>query len=115
MRSMTKTREQLVNRALGVLGVVAAGQIANAEDSAIIDEAVEPVLADLSARGIYSYGDPDNIEDAAFDQLAVCIANARARDFGGQYSEETRRIAESRLRILTQAYLSGQPVKVEYF
>lgn len=112
---MSKTREELVERVLIELGVASAGQVANAEDSAIIDAAIEPVLSDLSARGIYSFGDPDSYDDEAFDQLAMCIANSRAKAFGGQYSEETRRVAESRLRLLTQVYLSGQPVRVEYF
>ncbi len=112
---MTKTREQLIDRALLELGVVAAGQVANAEDSAVIEAAIDPVMAELSSRGVYNYGDPDSFEDDAFDMLAVCLANARAVAFGKAEDESARTRAETRLRLLNGVYRSGQPLKAEYF
>lgn len=112
---MTKTRTELVNRALKELGVVGAGQTASAEDFDEIDKAVEPVMSDLATRDIWVWGDPDEYDDDAFDHLAVLLANARARGFGVQPDEQKRLLAEARLRGLKPTILSGQPQQIEYF
>ncbi len=112
---MTKTRNDLVNRALKELGVVGSGQTAEAEDYDEIDDAVEPVMSDLATRDIWVWGDPDQYDDDAFDHLAVLLANARARAFGVQPDEQKRRLAEARLRGLKPTILSGQPQPIEYF
>lgn len=110
-----KTREELVNRALQKLKVLAAGQTPAAEDYAVVDNDLEPVLSDLSAREIYPFGDPDNIEDEAFVHLADILANSVAADFGREPSESVRIMAENRLRVLNREILSGQTLKVDYF
>lgn len=110
-----KTREELVNRALQKLKVLAAGQTPSAEDYAVVDNDLEPVLGDLSAREIYPFGDPDNIEDEAFVHLADILANSVAADFGREQSETVRIMAENRLRVLNREILSGQTLKVDYF
>lgn len=116
-----KSREQLVTRALQKLKVLAAGQTPSAEDAAIVDLDVEPVLSDLSTRGVYPFGDPDQIEDNAFVQLAICLAIASASDFGspqiedGISNEQLRMSTESRLRELTAETLSGQPLRADFY
>ncbi len=112
---MTKTRNELVNRALKELGVVGSGQTAEAEDFDEIDDAVEPVMSDLATRDIWVWGNPDEYDDDAFDHLAVLLANARARAFGVQPDEQKRLLAEARLRGLKPTLLSGQPQPIEYF
>lgn len=112
---MTKSREDLTTRVLEELGVLAAGQTPSAEDSQTIDLEIDPVLQDLASRGVYTYGDSDSIEDDAFVHLAVLIANSKARVFGLAPSEETRLMAERRLRALHTALLSGQPQDVTWF
>ena len=109
------SREQLVNRALIELGVVGAGQTAAAEDYAVINDAVEPVMSDLATRDIWVWGDPDEYEEDAFDHLGVLLANARARAFGSAPSEEVRLLAERRLRALKPTFLSGQSQTTEYY
>jgi len=112
---MSKTREDLVNRALRKLGVLAAGQAPSAEDYAVVDDEVIPVLSDLSKRGVYPLGDPDEIEDDAFIYLADILANSVAADFGKQQDEAVRMGAERRLRELMAETLSYQPQQVEFF
>lgn len=112
---MTKTREELIARALRKLGVVGAGQSPSAEDSAAVDEEIEPVMADLAVRGIYAWGDPDEIDDEAFVHLATILGNSVANDFGKPESEEARLMAESRLKLLDVKTMSGQPLKVDYY
>lgn len=110
-----KTREDLVNRALSKLKVLAAGQTPSAEDYKVVDDDLVPVLSDLSTRGIYPFGDPGQIEDNAFVHLADILANSVAADFGRDQSDQTRLLAEGRLRELTAQTLSGQPLVVDYF
>jgi len=112
---MTKSREQLVARALAELGVVGAGQAGNAEDTASVDSEVIPVLDDLAGRNIFHHGDPDQIPDDAFVHLSVVLAQSTARQFGLEPDENRRLLAESRLRQLRANILSFQPLAVEYF
>ena len=112
---MTKSREQLVSRALEELGVLAAGQAPSAEDAQTIDDEIDPVLEDLASRNIYTYGDLDSIDDNAFVHLAILLANSKAKVFGSMPDEGVRMLAETRLRMLTPAVVSGQPIRVEYY
>lgn len=110
-----KSREQLVNRALQKLRVLGAGQTASAEDYKVVDDVVEPVLSELSTRSVYGYGNPDKIEDDAFEHLATCVAQATAPDFGLEPDEGLRLMAETRLREISAQTLSYQPARTEYF
>lgn len=112
---MTKTRQQLVTRALQKLSVLAAGQTASAEDAQLVLDEIPPVMDDLAQRDIFSWGDPDQIEDAAFVHLADILANSVAADFGKPQDETLRLTAEKRLRALRLSMLSGQQQTAEYF
>lgn len=112
---MTKTRAELVTEALKELGAVGAGQAPAAEDQQTIDQVVEPVLADLAQRNIYSFGDINSIEDEAFLHLAKILANEKARSFGQEPDEGKRLLSEKRLRELQPVVLSGQPQQVDYY
>lgn len=110
-----KTREDLVLRALQKLKVVAAGQQPSAEDAQVVNDMVEPTLAELSARSIYAYGDPDQIEDECFEHLATILAQTCAEDFGVTGDPARRRMAENTLREIGAETLSYQPQRAEYF
>lgn len=110
-----KTREDLVKRALQKLHVLAAGQAASAEDNQLVDDALGPVLSSLSSRNIYPYGDPDQIEEDAFEHLADLLAYATAGDFGRTPDRAKRIEAETLLREISAETLSYQPAKAEYF
>jgi hypothetical protein len=110
-----KTRAQLVSRALQKLGVIGAGQSPSAEDSTIVDDEIVPVMSDLSARGIYAWGDPDEIDDEAFVHIADILSNSVAQDFGKPQDEAKQLMAEKRLRALQPVSLSGQNQITEYF
>jgi hypothetical protein len=112
---MTRTRDQLVNRALQELRVVGAGQSAAAEDTSFVNDEVEPLMADLASRAIYYWGEDNEVPDEAFSHLAVLLANSVAGAFGQSQSEEKRLLAERRLRNLNLYSLSGQTASTEYF
>lgn len=115
-----KTREQLVERALKKLKVIGAGQTATAAVTQSVDDMVDPMMADLGTRGIYAWGDEDEIADDAFEHLAVCLACVSGGDFGKSTVDDepmdARRVkAETRLRLLNPLGMSYQPLQTEYF
>lgn len=112
---MSKTKLELINRALVELGVIGAGQTAAAEDVALVDGDIDPVMSDLATRNIWVWGDPDEYDDDAFIHLAKILAFSVARAFGATPDENTRLNAETRLRLLDRPVLSGQNQSVEYY
>lgn len=78
----TRSRLQLVDRALNVLGVVATGQTPDADDRAVVDMFVEPVLARLDAKGVTTIDDANAIPAAQFLDVAIILADAAKGDFG---------------------------------
>jgi hypothetical protein len=79
---MSKTRAELVNRALANLGALPAGQTANDEEYDQVDALVIPVVERLSALDIYYVADATEIPDEAFMPLGHCLAWAAAPEFG---------------------------------
>lgn len=113
---MTKTRDQLVARSLEKLRVVGSGQTASAEDTALVDAVVDPVMSSLATRQVFSWGDPDELPDEAFEHLADCVAHAAAPDFGKMHGDRAARLGfEADLRALNIYSLSGQIARTDYF
>lgn len=86
---MSKTREELINKALGTLQVLAVGQSVNGTDVDKMDAIVDPAIAELSSLEIYYAPDVGelgpsggDIDDAAFLSLANYLAAAAGPDFG---------------------------------
>lgn len=79
---MSKTREQLVYRALKDLGVLPQGQNPSDEEYDSVDDNVIPVLESLTARDIFYVQDEDAIDDSAFLALGRILAWACAAEFG---------------------------------
>lgn len=79
---MSKSRSELVNRALADLGALPVGQTASTQEYASVDNLVDPLVASLSERDIYYVSDTSAIEDAAFIPLGRCLAWAAAPEFG---------------------------------
>lgn len=110
-----QSRQQLIYRALRELRVLAAGQAPAAEDYSAANAEVVPLMADLATRGIFTWGDPDQIDDAAAIHLGVLLANSIAPQFGLPQDDAKRIRAETRLLQLGPYELSGQPQRAEYF
>jgi len=110
-----QSRQQLIDRALKELGIVAAGQSASAEDVAVIEAEIDPIMQDLSTRNIWQWGDPDEFDDNAVIHLAKILANSVARVFGMEPDESKRQYCEMRLRLLSPVEMSGQPQKSVYY
>jgi len=79
---MTKTRDQLIERTLQRLGVIGEGRPAYPSEVVKVNTGIGPLLDSLQQREIIWIGDPENVEDAVFEQLAVLLADATRGFFG---------------------------------
>lgn len=118
-----KTRNELIERALNLLGAVGAGQSPSAEDIELMDGLVEPMLAMLPVRGISEAINPDEVPDEIYLPLAVLLADVATTDFGvnrgtpddpNSFSFKVGQ-AEQQLRVITATRPTYAPAQVEYF
>ena len=118
---MPRTRRDLVNEALMDLGVLAAGQVADAEDFEAVDGKVDGMVAWLEDAEIIDIDDIDDIPDAWFNSLSVLLADESAYQFGlpgvpakpGQPDPVAK--AQEKLKLATYARPTGERLKTEYF
>lgn len=112
---MSRTRTELKVKALDKLGVSQAGQDPSAEDVAVIEGYVDPVLDMLAREKVVYVNDRNAIDNEFFLPIATILANAAANDFGGAYDEGVDEREKRKLRIL-QPRPGGYPVQqVDYF
>lgn len=112
---MAKTRANLADRALQKLLVVGSGQPVDSEDRETADNAIDSVFADLEGREIYSVSDEDDIDLAAFEWLALILADTISTEFGQQIDPGKREYAENKLRRLTASGPSYEVMKLDYY
>lgn len=115
MVDITKTRDELVDRALQKLLKVGAGQSPAAEDQERVDSMVDAVLFDLSGRNIVLVHDEDAIPVEHFEWVADILADMAAPDYGLQRNPQMVAIAEGRLRELTMVGPSYEVVETDHF
>lgn len=111
----TKDRDELVQRAAQKLGIVGSGQSLEAEDGALIDDAVDALLSDLAARGVVYVADDEEIDAALFEYLAMLLANAVAEDFGKPMDAGKISFAEGRLRTIASGGPTYEVQKATYY
>ena len=83
----TKTKQELVERALQILVVLGAGQTPSAEDSQAMGDIVRPLLDRLNASDDLAIASEDLIDTTVFEPLAGLLANAGAPTFGGTFDQ----------------------------
>jgi hypothetical protein len=112
---MSRTRAQLVSKALSILQEEGAGQPTSSEDSELVDAAVEPLVAELQSAGVLVIGNLNAIDDDIFLPLARMIANEVGDDFGRPYSEDYRLLQERRIRRVVSQGPLYTPLATDYF
>jgi hypothetical protein len=115
MSEATRTRDQLIARALTKLTVIGSGQSPDAEDRATVDDAVAGVLADLAARGVVEVANDDEIAIEWFESLAEILAQHVAADFGRERDAERIARAEAALIKKTVPGPTYQIQRADYF
>lgn len=112
---MAKTRQQMVHRALTKLGHLPAGQEAQAEDYGRVDENLESIFAELTARQIFYVGDYDSYDEESFEPLADYLAGSMGDDFAkpANWQEVKKTSAINRLEIIAAPSGTGEPLKTD--
>lgn len=112
--------QELAERALRMLGVLANGQTASADDVSLVSEKIEGMFASLVGRGVYSAQSIDEVRPEAFDALAACLAYMCRNEF--QVSADMQAAlrgakmeAEYELRALNNPDPPLEPVQASYF
>ena len=117
---MSKSRAELVTRALKFLGKLRAGQAPAAEDFQSVDDELDPLLENLNTRKIIYIPDPEDIDDAVFQPLARRLAGECAVDFAVDLTVPEMQAclpinAESELRALAPATSDSDVIAFEDF
>jgi hypothetical protein len=77
---MTKTLAELRNRTLQKMKVLGAGEVANAEDAALVDDMIASVNEKLRDLEICFWADGE-VPESVFEDLAAYVACHGASDF----------------------------------
>ena len=111
----TKTRDQLVDRALQKLMIVGSGQSPDAEDQELVDGIVDATLGDLQERNVVLIEDDEAIPASVFEWVADCLADNAAADFGKPRDPQKVMYAENRLKKISSIPQTYEPLRSEYF
>lgn len=115
-----RTRADLINKALDVLGVSAVGQTMDADTVKLIADDLDTTLKMLAAREIVYLPDPDNIPEEVFLQTSICLAGSNKQKFGLQQDEIDRlnalvTQAEGELREMVRGRPTYERLRTEYY
>lgn len=112
---ITKTRAELVTRALRKLLVVGSGQSPEDEDTELVDEVVDATLADLASRRVVYIANEDAIDVAVFEWVADILSDNVAQDFGKSRNPAMVEYAEAKLKAITATTPTREVLAVDYF
>lgn len=115
MADVSKTRAQLITRALKSLGQLDPGEDPSPEDYATLDDLIDPLIAQLAADEVVYIQDAEAIELEFYLPLARLLANAAGPDFGSPVNLDAKTTDEAELRRLNASKPTFQTVKTEYY
>ncbi len=115
MPEITKTREQLIERAATELGALTSGQSLTDEDSDTIENLIDPLIRSLAFDNVVSIDDTDAIPAEFFIQVAMLLANVAMPSFGQQFNPGVKLEQERQLRRLTATRPTNEPVRSLYY
>lgn len=111
----TKTRADLVARALATLVNLPAGQTPSSEDFSTVDAHVDSVLATLSSKGVVTINNADAIEIEVFGPLANWLIEDCASEFGGMADPRAMLSAEAEIRKVVYGRPTRETLQVDYY
>jgi hypothetical protein len=112
---MPKTLQELETEAFAILTGMDPASSPAAEDLAVIDTYVDPLLEQLAADRIIYIGDRNDIPDAVFLPLARLLANVCGPRFGSPMNQEARLADEMALRRIAASIPVYEPMQGQYF
>lgn len=115
MTDFFKTRDQLIERALKMIGALQPGEAAAAEDADTVDELIDPLIAQLAADRIITIQDVDAIDLEVFLPLASLLANAAGPDFGSPFNDQAKARDEQTLRRINSTDPTYETMTATYY
>ena len=117
---MPRTRAELINKALDVLGVTAIGQTVDADTAKIIDDDLDSALKTFAARELVYIADPNSIPDEVFQHIGILLADYNKNNFGLQQDELDKLNmavlqAESQIREIVRGRPTYERARTEYY
>lgn len=115
MPDLSKTRDQLIERAAKNLGIIEPGEALSTEDYDTFDGLVDPLIAQLAADQIVYIDNDEEIANEYFMPLARLLANMAGPDFGSAINEEAKRTDENTLKRLTATKPTYAAAEGQYY
>lgn len=112
---MPRSRSDLRFKALSIIVGGDIGQAPSAEDATALDNYIDDVVDELSAKSIVYVSDLDSIENEIFGTLAQLVALAAANEFGGKTDPAQKRFYENEMRVIARQTPGYGPQQVTYF
>jgi len=110
----TKTKADLVKRALQKLQIVSATEEPSAADAVLAGDMYDTLRLELVTQGIGALM-PNAVPQAMFEAMAEYLARRCAEDFGMGADEASEMRARKRLYAVAGTPYSGDPVEAKYF
>lgn len=115
MVDITKSRVQVIQRALAAIGALEPGESPSTEDYNTMDNLYDPLIAQLMLDDVVYIDDADNIPVAYFMPLANLLGNVAGPDFGSPINEEAKARDEALLKRITSTRPTYTEMKGNYF
>ena len=112
---MPKTLTDLKSEAFGILTGNDPFQAPATEELETIGTYVEPLVEQLSADGIVTIPDTDEIPDEYFLPLARLLANVAGPRFGSAMNADAKEMDERALRRISASRPTFETLRAEYF
>lgn len=115
-----RTRAELVSLALTNLGVLAAGQPVQAEDSQKINDALPSIIETLRVTEVFYLNNIESIDEAVYEPLAAVVAWACRSKFSIIDPQELQTLKDqalagnAALKIMSRGKPTYQPLQSEY-
>jgi hypothetical protein len=112
---LTKTKVDLANKVLSLLGKTGEGQTPSDDDLSLVTDLIDPACETLSGLSVIVIDDTDAIAINVFLPLADYIAEQCASDFSRPKNVQAEQIAIRELRMITRTLPTYEQMKAEYF
>jgi hypothetical protein len=111
------TKAELATAVLKRLTVIGSGETADADDQALVEEAIDSIYPQLSKLGLAPFS-VDSIDDWAERPMIQIVAAAVGPEFGYRdqaYNANEDRAGRNELKRQTAAHSRNIPTKAQYF
>ncbi len=115
MVDITKTRTQLIHRALAAIGALEPGEAPSTEDYATMDNLVDPLIAQLVADDVVYIDDAAAIPVAYFIPLANLLGNMAGPDFGSPVNDDAKIRDEALLKRISSTRPTYETQQGSYY